>query len=257
MLFCLTSIWTYTCALSSALALVLTLTLTFPENALIFFLFHAFPSLAITFFFTSKNGKNGVIDTTFLILGLTFYGAFIGCGLSLLLTQAIPHISPMIEAFATQNGLESHALESWLSWIPGIVCVAATGITLLNCVLAQKLARHRGHLIKNLFDLDALSLPDTLLIALALSGLGAFFLDNLLETVSQTLVLMLCFPYLVFSFTTLHLVAEQAKSKKPFLLLGVYALLFLLVWPVLIMVALSIFEPWLRLRTWLTEKIKG
>ena len=239
------------CAISSTLSLILTFLLTFKENALLFFIFHILPSLAITAFVLSNRTQT---RTTHLILGLTTYSALIGLGLSFLLIQTIDHLVPIVESFANQNGLDSKSLTSWISWAPGFVCLGSAGVTLVNSIFAQRLALHRWHLKKVLFDLNALTLNDTLLVGLALSGLGVFFLEGFLEICCQTFVLVLCFPYLTFSFTTLHLAAEQTGPKKPFILFAVYALLFLLVWPLLIMVGLSIFEPWLRLRARLIEK---
>jgi len=236
--------------MSSLISLLVTLAITVKENVMMFFVFHILPSVIIVYFAKIKNNTRNNINL--IILSLTLYASIIGILSSLLFNRTMIDLYYITENFAKQNNLETSYVTPWLSWIPGVFCIGNVIINLINGIIIQSILVSTKQIKNNLFYLKDLTIPDILLLPITISCVGCFFSSDMsLEIISKTLLFTFSFPYLIFSFVTLHLISKKLKNNT--ILLIVYLLIILLLWPILIMVIVSIFEPWIRLRKWAQE----
>jgi hypothetical protein len=235
--------------LVSTIAITLTLIITVKENSVMFFLFHILPSLIIIYcskHIISSDKKYNQIN--YLLLGITIYGSIIGLCSTFYFNRTISELYYITENFAKQNGIISLSIQPWISCIPGLFCIGNMGSTIINSIFAQKVLLYQQNIPHKYWTIEKLSIPDTLLVLLTILCAGSFILSGTLEIISKTLLFVFTFPYLIFSFTTIKLISNRAGSKKHLVLFITYTLIILLIWPLLIIIAISIFEPWIQIR---------
>lgn len=160
------------------------------------------------------------------------------------------------ENFIKQNGINSLSIQNWLSYIPGIFCIGVLGNNIVNTIIAQKILLYEKKIDDILVNIEEYKIPDYMLVLLTISCIGSFFLHDNLEIISKTLLFIFLFPYIIFSIATLNLITKY-NNRKYLILFIIYTFIVLLIWPLLIMVVISIFEPWINLRKWIHKKTKG
>lgn len=241
--------------ISSIIALSITLIITIKENMCMFLAFYVIPSIIIVYL--SKLKQVNTYKTNKIIINLTIYGSIMGIISSIIFNKTITDLYYITENFAKKNGLETSYIIPWLSWIPAIFCIGNIIINVISVIIVQKFLIYKQYINSYFFEIKKIKLPDVLLILLTAACISSFVFKGQLEIISKTLIFTTSFPYLIYSFITLHLISDTMGNKKNLMLLIIYTVIILLIWPILIMVVISIFEPWIGLRKWTKQKLKG
>jgi len=253
--------------LSSTLSVIITLILTTKENILLFSIFNILPSLLIIYFHTYNINNNKYIlsklenikdedNTQLIILILIIYGIIIGIISSFLFNKTTSDMQYITENFIKQNGIHATYIKNWISCIPGIFCIGIIGNNIVNIIITQNILLYTKKIKKHIINIEKFKTPDFFLLLLTISFIGSFFSNGILEIISKTSLCIFILPYIIFSLASLHLIAENTNNKKYLILFITYSFIILLIWPLLIMIIASIFEPWIKLRKWINNKNK-
>lgn len=145
-------------------------------------------------------------------------------------------------------------LETIIQFFPTIITLNWALILFINGAIAQKVLEKRDLALRPQFLLENVRTDELWLYALAISGLIGFLLDGVVAQVALNLTFALMIPFWFVGLGTLHYLAKQEKYLFKGAIWGVYVLIFLIPLSHLIIVALGIFEPWIQLRTRLSER---
>lgn len=159
----------------------------------------------------------------------------IGLGLAAVMQQ---NASPAdLAAFATSAAfVMPGASSAW--WL----------ITLLaNLAVAQALLTRWGRNLRPALDLGRMTLPHWLIALFGLAVILGLAIDGDLGFIGWTLGLILVVPFFFVGMVCLHLLSRDWRPG-PFVMIGIYLVLIVRVWPALIAAVLGIAEQWIKLR---------
>lgn len=140
------------------------------------------------------------------------------------------------------------ALAPILDYLPGLIALSGYLTVFVNLNLAQNLLTRKNLSQRpGTIRLYRGDLPSWLLGMFIISGFGALTLP--LETpLVGNIFIVLMGPYLLKGVSLIHALAQ--KTRSGFFLLGLFYFLALsLAWPFLLILAVGLLEPWLRLET--------
>ncbi len=120
-------------------------------------------------------------------------------------------------------------------------------IVLANLTVAQSLLTRWGCNLRPALELGRMLQPRWLVGLLALVVILGLAAEGDLGFIGATLAMILVVPYFFVGMVCLHLLC-RGWAPGPFVLIGVYLLLFLRGWPALIAAILGLAEQWLKLR---------
>lgn len=138
--------------------------------------------------------------------------------------------------------------ELWLAEVlPGFAAISWLTMTIINATLAQGTLMRFGRNRRPPMRMAELELPRWLapaflaitLVASAAPGPAGFLAVNT--------ALILALPFAFAGLSVVHAMARRRSARMP-LLVGVYMVLFLFGWPILLVVGLGVIEQWIGLR---------
>jgi hypothetical protein len=122
----------------------------------------------------------------------------------------------------------------------------STLIQMLNLWLAARILRGAGRLKRPWPDLAAMRLPATTPLALA-AALAASFASGLPGILAALLAGSLLFAYAAIGFAIMHEITRHLHGR-PVMLVGMYATVMVLIWPIVLMGLLGLIDTALDLR---------
>ncbi len=188
--------------------------------------------------------------TTFA--GLAQYGADVAT-VRQTLQNVIEHILraqmhiPNGEPLTLPGVDDPHRLIDLLVIVLPLVAAALTTLTeLFNLWLAARIVRISGRLRRPWPDLADLRFPPATPVALAVA-IGASFLPGILGLAAALPAASLLMAYAALGFAVLHGVTRDLQSRA-IVLVGIYAVVVVLVWPLLLVTLLGLIDTAFDLR---------
>lgn len=136
--------------------------------------------------------------------------------------------------------------------VPGVSIAWWLIILLANLSVAQGMLTRWGRNLRPALELGRMSLSRWLVPALVLAVIVGVIGAGDIGFIGWTLGMILIVPFFFVGMVCMHLLC-RGWAPGPFILIGVYLLLILRGWPVLIAAVLGIAEQWIKLR----ERIGG
>ncbi len=130
--------------------------------------------------------------------------------------------------------------------LPALVLISWQIMVVVNSLLAQGALARFGANIRPGEPFTALYLPRWLSVVLAAAVLAAL-LPGQIGDFGRNAAVVALLPFFLLGLSVIHAVSNRWAGRV-FVLLGVYLILFVAGWPVLIVAAIGVFEPWTRLR---------
>ena len=127
-----------------------------------------------------------------------------------------------------------------------IFALAISGMWAQIALTSNKLALRP---MPSLVDID---LPMAYLVLLAIMVLLAYFYEGSVAYFARGTLVPMSMPYFMLGLGVIHLWARQSKHKSIWLTLTYF--LLMLQWPMVLVAALGVVEPWLHIRTKITAK---
>lgn len=140
----------------------------------------------------------------------------------------------------------STGIDFLVAALPPAAAVLATIVNVVDLWLAGRIVKFSGRLARPWPDIQAMTFPRALLIALGVA-VGLSFLSNLAGILAGVVAASLLMAYGVLGFAVLHSITRGVNGRS-FLLGGSYAASILLGWPVLAFCLLGLIESAAELR---------
>ncbi len=137
-------------------------------------------------------------------------------------------------------------LDMMVAVLPPAAAVLAAVTQIFNLWLAARIVQTSGRLKRPWPDLAAMQFPPATAVALA-AALGASFLPGILGFAAALPAAGLLLAYALLGFAVLHGITRHLPSR-PVVLAGVYAVVAIFGWPVLLMTLLGLLDAALDLR---------
>ncbi|HEY0329492.1 MAG TPA: DUF2232 domain-containing protein [Rhodopseudomonas sp.] len=144
------------------------------------------------------------------------------------------------------NPSDNARVDALVRIAPAAAAIVAMMTLTLNLWLAGKVTAMSGRLQRPWPDLNAAALPPMTLAALSLA-IGLSFLGGLLGMIAQTASTALMMAYALNGLATLHTLTRAIRHRGVWLS-SCYALVMVLGWPVLLIVALGLADAIFNLR---------
>ncbi len=129
--------------------------------------------------------------------------------------------------------------------LPGFFALSWMGMMLINAVLAQGLLVRFNWNLRPSPSFEDLKVPQNFLIFLGIFLLLSIIGIGFIELLGKNAIFILVFPFFLVGLSLIH----HWTNKSPFrttILTLFYFLLFVFVWPVLIITLLGILKPWVE-----------
>jgi hypothetical protein len=143
-------------------------------------------------------------------------------------------------------------LDFLVAALPPAATVLATVTGVFNLWLAGRIVALSGRLTRPWPQISAMSLPPTLLAALAAAAVASFA-GGLLGVMAGVVTAGLVMAYGVLGFAVLHSLTRNMNGRG-FLLGGIYAAVVALGWPILALCLLGLIEAAIGLRARVAAK---
>ncbi|MGL5784550.1 MAG: DUF2232 domain-containing protein [Alphaproteobacteria bacterium] len=146
---------------------------------------------------------------------------------------------------------ETSINQTFFSWVQnyfsGIISFSWMLMTLCNLMIAQLLFKwfQKNQQLNLSFNYWKIENWNYWLLVASLVGIVFFSGD--LSVMAKNLAIISLFPFLLEGFSVVHRV-YRAFSKEKWGIVALYGLLVFLVWPLLALVCLGLFEPWIHIR---------
>ena len=141
----------------------------------------------------------------------------------------------------------SQLADQIIRFLPAIMSISALLVTLINGIAAQMILVKLNKNQRPTPAVSTIELSWWLWIALALCGLAAFLLKGEGGQFFMNAVLVLLFAFLFEGLGIVHLLFAHYLLGKMFLWIF-YISMIVFGWPILIVIAFGLFEPWIKLR---------
>jgi len=149
-------------------------------------------------------------------------------------------------------GINDRTLDVLVASIPPAAAVLATVTNALNLWLAGRIVKVSGRLRRPWPDIAAMQFPRFTPPLLAAAVAGSFF-PGLIGIIASALAASLLIAYAVLGFAVLHAVTRDINVRNV-LLAVVYAVVLMLVWPVLLMALVGLVDTALDIRGRVAKK---
>ncbi|MGE5538939.1 MAG: hypothetical protein ACM30I_09990 [Gemmatimonas sp.] len=187
----------------------------------------------------------GAVGFAILALGLAGQGD--GPGVEQALADELERVLSAVAVGADPDRTTAMAA-ALARFFPAIVLASWMVMTVINAVLGFQIAKRFGSLQRPEPTWSAMTLPGWLMTATAAASLAALVgRGTTVGFVGGNAALALCVPYVLLGFAVAHAFAARLKSPR-LMLWGVYLVVVLLGWPVLLMAAVGFAEDWIGLR---------
>ena len=209
-----------------------------------------------------QDGPGGRVyyPETFLVRNVTIF-AFVLCVLGFSVfelasrTDLVGTMSQVV-GLMNQAGKQSQVmgadqlafLEMLIKFFPAIIALDLVIILLVNGAIAQKILEKKKLAFRPEFSITKVEASEKWLYALAGCGVLALLFDGPVERLALNVALVLMLPFWMVGMGTIHhLIGVKIPSLKSSIW-ALYVLIFLILVSHLIIVALGVFEPWIRMR---------
>jgi hypothetical protein len=164
-------------------------------------------------------------------------------GLATELQQAVTAVAPG----ADQDRVQA-VTAAFARYFPAIVLASWIVMTVVNAVVGFRVAGRLFERQRPEPQWSALTLPSWLMTAVAIASFLALVgRDSSVGFVGGNAALGLCMPYVLLGFAVAHTLAARLGSRRV-VLWGLYLLVFMLGWPLLLMAGLGFVEDWIGVR---------
>lgn len=134
-----------------------------------------------------------------------------------------------------------------LSIFPGVVLGSWIVMVILNGVFAQALVRRFGTLLRPPPAMSDLVVPEWVSAAFTGALVTGILLPGPFDFLFSNLAVVLAIPCFFSGLAVVHAYSKRFEGRLA-VLVGFYALMLLTVWPVALLVAIGVADPWLDLR---------
>ncbi len=248
-------------ALSSGIAGVIVLVLGGLIPLLFFALASAIPSLILvrqTLLF--RSGANGAVEwypIGLTVAQLTGYFLIVSVVAIFVIQSQAVDISATIEqaiqelgnAMALPQGqaLDPELISGLALYVPGMMAVGFLTFTLLNSVIAQKLAARGGQAKRPTPTLAEFELPSRIVIVMAAAVVATLFLDGTLLMIAASAMLLSMTLFFFQGLAVIHAYLKPRPWRGPGLVL-LYMLVVFLGWVAFFIVVLGLIDDRVHLR---------
>jgi len=133
------------------------------------------------------------------------------------------------------------------AWLPGLMATFWVLMLAVNGVLAQGVLVRFGRNLRPSPTVAAITVPVVIPVAFAAAVLLGAVDTGEAGVIGRNLALILAVPLFFGGLAVVHALAKRVKARVP-ILVGIYVALFLLGWPIVVIVALGMIEQWVGLR---------
>jgi hypothetical protein len=169
------------------------------------------------------------------------------------LRAALDHIFRLQSGLGTDEplrfpGIEDpeRLIELFAIALPPMAAVIATATQMFNLWLAGQIVRLSGRLRRPWPDLNAMSVPAPAAALLPIAVAGSL-IPGVMGMILSLFAATLAVAFAILGFAFLHTVTRHLSSRA-MLLIGAYAIVGILGWPVLVMALVGLFETVFRWR---------
>jgi hypothetical protein len=139
-------------------------------------------------------------------------------------------------------------LDFVVPWFPAAVVMSWLLMMAVNAALAQGVLARFGRNLRPSPEIADMELPQAMTLLLGGAGVAALFGPAALGYMGRNLFLILIVPFFFLGLGVVHAVARKFAAHKPLILVAAYAAMIVLVWPVVLVAGLGLFDQWLGLR---------
>jgi hypothetical protein len=182
----------------------------------------------------------------FAILALSLLGEGGAQGLEAELATELEHVVAAVATGADPDRIKA-VTAALARYFPAIVLTSWIVMTAVNAVVGFQIAGRFFDRQRPEPTWSALTLPSWLMTAVAAASLLALIGRGATAGFIGNTALTLCVPYAFLGFAVAHTLAARLGARR-LVLWGVYLVVFLLGWPVLVMAALGFVEDWIGVR---------
>lgn len=244
---------------ASLLVTLLMTLLTGIQGSLILLLISLIPAMLVGYLaLLSRRGDKGELfwyppgrlmtALTAYALGLLalFFGFFLNSGYTTVFRTHLIQMAPH-----NLQAQYTHLADQIIRFLPAIMAISAMLGTLINAIVAQMILVKLHKNQRSTPPVSVIELSWWLWIALALCGLAALLLKGSSGQFFMNAVLILLFAFLFEGLGIVHILFARYIPGKMFLWIF-YISMIVFGWPILIVIVLGLFEPWVKLRKRLT-----
>ena len=169
-------------------------------------------------------------------------------GLLLATTHALSQsFEPIREKMNPDQRLVLGSLIDQLSrYIPAVMGFTWIMTTSVCMITAQRVLTRQGWNIRTDFAMRNMYAPSWLVYGVAATGLIATFAPLEYSYIALNLCVMLCVPFFFAGLGIVHAWAEKSRARL-FVLIGTYVM-FVTVWPALLITLLGVLDQWINFR---------
>jgi hypothetical protein len=131
--------------------------------------------------------------------------------------------------------------------VPGVVALIWALTLLGNGALAQRILTRAERAVRPGGSFGLPTLPHVAAFGFALLSLAAAFLSSPYVMLAGNLALAACLPFLITGFGVVHALAHTTRFPTP-LLVGFYLIAAITFWPLMLVVALGVFDVFQEVR---------
>lgn len=222
-------------------------------------LFYVSPPVFLAYLLDFRKKENSILQRegsieAFLAQGIIFVGIFLMM-LSFLIfenpeVQALSRKSILhfLGTFSQSNRTALFSLlEEVIHYFPALMSISWIIMTFGNGALAQLLSKRLKRKLPYLLQIKNWSVFQWQYWLLAGALAGSIFLNKPEAFLMQNLVLVALVPFLIEGLAVFHEVYSKITSFS-WGIIVFYGLIFILGWPILALVFLGVFEPWVHVR---------
>ncbi len=231
--------------------------------ALVYVVVNAAPALVMTYLAqlnrTDENGKTEYLPIGHLIAGLVGATAVMFLLVLVLLSGMEGGAEGTLRGFVDTvlkqfmgSGASSNpetleaAAYAVARILPGVIAASWMAMVIVNAVLAQGLLVRFGRNFRPSPAMADIELPSWMLGAIAIAGIGSI-LPGTAGFVGGNLALIFTIAFALAGLAVVHALLSRFPHRN-LLLVATYAFIFMFGWPVALVAALGLAEPWLKLR---------
>lgn len=251
-----------TAAVGGAIGAVAIGTMLAPLAGLVFFLTVGAPAAVLCYLaLLSRTDPDGTVEwypIGRLVLWTALMGAvlvgvavyMVGTGMADFRNALVAMLSEMATVDTSGTAPDPANIEqladNMIALLPSFAAALWLATTLLNLYIAGRVVRASGRLIRPWPDVARLDLPMTAAFGL-LAATALWFAGGDIGRIAGPFAAALTLAFAFVGLGVVHVVS-RGSSARGLILLGLYVITFLSAWPLLLLAALGIAEPQLRLR---------
>jgi uncharacterized protein YybS (DUF2232 family) len=152
---------------------------------------------------------------------------------------------------AVPQGADPQTLQDFftasITIVPGVVALIWALTLLGNGALAQRILTRAERAVRPGGSFGLPTLPHVAAFGFALLSLAAAFLSSPYGMLAGNLALAACLPFLITGFGVVHALAHTTRFPTP-LLVGFYLIAAITFWPLMLVVALGVFDVFQEVR---------